>query len=120
MSAPHLALVLAAGQSKRMRSKTPKVLHPLAGKPLLRWAVIALLTARVGTENAYGRIVRDGSGDVQRIVEVRLATAEERLLPESNLGAYAIDLAWLRTAIGRLEANATGEIFFTDIVDAAI
>ena len=50
----------------------------------------------------------------------RLATAEERQLPESNLGAYALDLAWLRGAIGRLTANSTGEVFFTDIVDAAI
>jgi len=207
MSAPHLAFVLAAGQSKRMRSKTPKILHPCAGKPLLRWsldaaiaagarpvvvlspeieaaireilppgtavaiqstmrgtgdavrvaveasdarggevfvlygdtptlspstlerlralraergAALALLTAKVGTENGYGRIVRDAAGDVQRIVEVRLATAEERQLPESNLGAYAIDLAWLRDAIARLAPNATGEVFFTDIVAVAI
>ena len=28
-------VILAAGQGKRMRSKLPKVLHPLAGKPLL-------------------------------------------------------------------------------------
>ena len=207
MNAPHLAFVLAAGQSKRMRSKTPKILHPCAGKALLRWSVdaavaagarpvvvlspeieaatrlilppgtavaiqstmggtgdavrvaveasdardgevfvlygdtptlspstlerlralraergaaVALLTAKVGTENGYGRIVRDAAGDVQRIVEVRLASAEERQLPESNLGAYAIDLAWLRDAIARLVPNATGEVFFTDIVALAI
>jgi bifunctional UDP-N-acetylglucosamine pyrophosphorylase/glucosamine-1-phosphate N-acetyltransferase len=85
-----------------------------------RGAVIALLTARVGADNAYGRIVRNAAGDVERIVEARLATPDELLLPESNLGAYAVDLAWLRDAIGRLTPNATGEIFFTDIVDAAI
>jgi len=28
-------VVLAAGQGRRMRSKLPKVLHPLAGRPLL-------------------------------------------------------------------------------------
>lgn len=30
-----VVVVLAAGQGKRMRSKLPKVLHPLAGRPLL-------------------------------------------------------------------------------------
>ena len=45
MSAPHHAFVLAAGQSKRMRSKTPKVLHPCAGKALLRWSVDAAIAA---------------------------------------------------------------------------
>ncbi|MDP9320076.1 MAG: bifunctional UDP-N-acetylglucosamine diphosphorylase/glucosamine-1-phosphate N-acetyltransferase GlmU [Chloroflexota bacterium] len=85
-----------------------------------RGAAIALLTATVGMENTYGRIVRDDGGDVRRIVEARLASPEERRLPESNLGAYAIDLAWLRAAVATLRPNATGEVFFTDIVDAAI
>ena len=85
-----------------------------------RGAALALLTAKVGTDNAYGRVVRTAVGDVERVVEARLASVEELLLPESNLGAYAIDLAWLRTAIGRLVPNATGEVFFTDIVDVAI
>ena len=35
------ALVLAAGKSTRMKSKRPKGLHGLLGKPLLRWAVEA-------------------------------------------------------------------------------
>lgn len=36
MSQPALnVVILAAGQGKRMRSALPKVLHPLAGKPLL-------------------------------------------------------------------------------------
>src|SRR5438034_11631099 len=30
-----LAIVLAAGLSTRMKSNTPKVLHPIAGRPLL-------------------------------------------------------------------------------------
>jgi bifunctional UDP-N-acetylglucosamine pyrophosphorylase/glucosamine-1-phosphate N-acetyltransferase len=35
------ALILAAGKSTRMKSKRPKALHILLGKPLLRWAVEA-------------------------------------------------------------------------------
>jgi bifunctional UDP-N-acetylglucosamine pyrophosphorylase/glucosamine-1-phosphate N-acetyltransferase len=34
-------VILAAGQGKRMRSQLPKVLHPLAGKPLLQWVIDA-------------------------------------------------------------------------------
>ncbi|MEI2691089.1 MAG: bifunctional UDP-N-acetylglucosamine diphosphorylase/glucosamine-1-phosphate N-acetyltransferase GlmU [Anaerolineae bacterium] len=32
-------VILAAGESTRMRSKTPKVLHPLAGRPLIEYSV---------------------------------------------------------------------------------
>jgi bifunctional UDP-N-acetylglucosamine pyrophosphorylase / glucosamine-1-phosphate N-acetyltransferase len=34
-------IILAAGRGKRMHSSTPKVLHRLAGKPLLEWVVRA-------------------------------------------------------------------------------
>jgi len=33
------ALVLAAGKGTRMKSKIPKVLHPLSGKPMIEWVV---------------------------------------------------------------------------------
>ena len=35
------AIVIAAGQGKRMRSKTAKVLHPVAGRPLV-WYMVSL------------------------------------------------------------------------------
>ncbi len=37
-----LAVILAAGQGKRMRSATPKVLHPLGGRPLILYVVGAV------------------------------------------------------------------------------
>ncbi|MDQ3740880.1 MAG: bifunctional UDP-N-acetylglucosamine diphosphorylase/glucosamine-1-phosphate N-acetyltransferase GlmU [Actinomycetota bacterium] len=42
---PLTAVVLAAGQGTRMRSKTPKVLHDLCGWPLVRWPVEAARAA---------------------------------------------------------------------------
>lgn len=36
------AIIMAAGMGTRMKSKTPKVLHPLLGKPLLRHVVNAV------------------------------------------------------------------------------
>lgn len=35
------AVVMAAGQGTRMRSKTPKGLHPVCGRPMVHWPVIA-------------------------------------------------------------------------------
>ncbi len=36
-----VAVVLAAGKGTRMRSQLPKVLHPVAGKPLIEWVLQA-------------------------------------------------------------------------------
>ena len=32
-------VILAAGFGTRMRSELPKVLHPIAGRPMVEWAV---------------------------------------------------------------------------------
>lgn len=98
----------------------PETLRALMDLRTSRGAVLALLTGEMGADNAYGRVVRDAQGNVTRIVEARLATEAERALPESNLGAYAADLAWLRSAVSRLVPNATGEIFLTDLVAIAV
>jgi bifunctional UDP-N-acetylglucosamine pyrophosphorylase / glucosamine-1-phosphate N-acetyltransferase len=45
MSHELTALILAAGQGTRMKSPLPKVLHPLAGRPLLAYPVRAALAA---------------------------------------------------------------------------
>ena len=42
---PPIAVVLAAGQGTRMRSATPKVLHPVCGRPMGLWPVQAALDA---------------------------------------------------------------------------
>src|SRR5436309_351551 len=34
-----LAVILAAGAGKRMNSKRPKVLHPVAGRPMIEYAI---------------------------------------------------------------------------------
>jgi bifunctional UDP-N-acetylglucosamine pyrophosphorylase/glucosamine-1-phosphate N-acetyltransferase len=45
-----VAVVLAAGQSTRMRSRLPKVAHPLAGRPLLAHVLAAAAAALTATE----------------------------------------------------------------------
>jgi bifunctional UDP-N-acetylglucosamine pyrophosphorylase/glucosamine-1-phosphate N-acetyltransferase len=71
-------IVLAAGQGTRMKSELPKVMHPLAGRPMVRFVVDAAralepdnLIVVVG----YGAdLVRQSVGD-----EVMYVTQEEQL-----------------------------------------
>jgi bifunctional UDP-N-acetylglucosamine pyrophosphorylase / glucosamine-1-phosphate N-acetyltransferase len=49
------SIILAAGEGTRMRSKLPKVLHPLAGKPLVWHALQAV-------EGLVGPAARAGGG----------------------------------------------------------
>ena len=45
---PVLAIILAAGKGKRMKSDLPKVLHRLGGKPMVEYVVET--AKRVGAE----------------------------------------------------------------------
>jgi len=81
----------------------------------------ALLTARPVDARSFGRVVRDASGGVQRIVEERDALPEVRALSEVNLGVYAFaaeDLARELPRLGR--DNAQREYYLTDVVAALV
>ncbi|MEA2656565.1 MAG: bifunctional UDP-N-acetylglucosamine pyrophosphorylase / glucosamine-phosphate N-acetyltransferase [Chloroflexota bacterium] len=39
------AVILAAGHGTRMRSRTPKVLHPVCGRPMIDWVIDAVTEA---------------------------------------------------------------------------
>ena len=67
------AIILAAGLGKRMRSRLPKVLHSLGGRPMLSWSLEAcrLATGRrpyvvVGHE---AQAVRQAVGDTAQFIE---------------------------------------------------
>ena len=196
-------VILAAGKGTRMHSSQPKVLHPLAGRPLLRHVVdtaralraerivvvyghggeqvrsafddeglvfvlqdpqlgtghavqqaapalksertlilygdvpltrvetlaravldrdgLSLITAHLEDATGYGRIVRDATGRVVRIVEESDSTPDEKAIREINTGILAAPTtklkAWLH---GLRDDNAQGEIYLTDIVARAV
>ncbi len=56
-------IVLAAGKGTRMKSSLPKVLHPLAGKPLLHHVTD---TARQLTDNPISVVIGHGGEQVQQ------------------------------------------------------
>jgi len=198
-------VILAAGTGKRMRSALPKVLHPLAGRPLLshvidtartlepnrlvvvighggdavRAAVAApdvlfvvqeqqlgtghavkqalplldpavptlvlygdvpltrastlkrlvdsaaeggygVLTVTLDDPTGYGRIVRDQTGCVVRIVEQKDATPEQLRIAEINTGIVVTPTAQLGMWLAALKNdNAQGEYYLTDVVERA-
>ena len=69
------AVILAAGQGKRMRSSRPKVLHTLAGRPMVRHVVDALRDA--GFERPIV-VVGQGSAQVREALGEGLLYAEQR------------------------------------------
>ncbi|MGD8192542.1 bifunctional UDP-N-acetylglucosamine diphosphorylase/glucosamine-1-phosphate N-acetyltransferase GlmU [Brevibacillus ginsengisoli] len=203
MSTIH-AVVLAAGQGTRMKSKLYKVLHPVCGKPMVQHVVDTLeamqvkdrivvvghgaeivqqtlgdsvsyalqaqqlgtghavqqaapllenkegttlilygdvpllsqetltaflhfhqeqqsaatvLTATLSDPTGYGRIIRDDSGEVLRIVEQKDATPEERAITEINTGIYCFDNQKLLQTLSQLRNNnAQGEYYITDCI----
>jgi bifunctional UDP-N-acetylglucosamine pyrophosphorylase/glucosamine-1-phosphate N-acetyltransferase len=203
---PLSVVILAAGQGKRMKSDLPKVLQPLAGRPLLghvldtaagleaaatyvvyghggeqvlqafegrdvRWALqaeqhgtghavmqampqvpdehlvlilygdvplvqldtlarlvaaagdnsVSLLSVMLPDPTGYGRIVRDGAGNVVRIVEHKDANAKERNIHESNTGLMCVPAGRLKGWLASLKNdNAQGEYYLTDIIVMAV
>jgi bifunctional UDP-N-acetylglucosamine pyrophosphorylase / glucosamine-1-phosphate N-acetyltransferase len=80
-------------------------------------AAIALVSVDAIDPTGLGRVVRNDGGTVERIVEDKDATDEERQISEINAGLYAIDAAWLRRRIGDLRPSpTTGELYLTDLV----
>ena len=83
-------------------------------------AAMALVAVDALDPTGLGRVVRNEGGTVERIVEDKDATDEERQITEINAGLYALDAAWLRRRIGDLRPSATtGELYLTDLVAMA-
>ena len=202
MSQPLTAVILAAGHSTRMRSRTPKVLHPILGRPMVDWVLNAMTEAGAkeikviinphqvdlaahlegraqvvyqreahGTAHALqqlnpkdlngkdvlvangdaplitaetfkrlidahkeskapatiasvidprrddARIVRDKTGEFERIVERKDATDElKKTNHEVNVGIYCFDGAMLVEALSHVKNdNKAGEFYLTDV-----
>jgi bifunctional UDP-N-acetylglucosamine pyrophosphorylase/glucosamine-1-phosphate N-acetyltransferase len=82
---------------------------------------IGLLTVVLPDPTGYGRIVRDGAGNVVRIVEQKDANTKERAINEVNTGLLAAPARSLRKWLATLKNdNAQGEYYLTDIIVMAV
>ena len=100
---PHLSsegtTLILYGDVPLIRAETLKQLvHAAQG-------ALAILTVELADPTGYGRIVRDGSGRVLRIVEQKDSTAEERRIGEINTGIMAMPSAQLGQWLGRLSTT---------------
>ncbi len=80
-------------------------------------AAATLLTARLANPTGYGRVVRDKTGRVARIVEQAEAGPEELAVDEVNTSIYVFRRSVLAPALRRLSPdNTQGEYYLTDTI----
>lgn len=71
-------------------------------------------------ENAYGRLVVDSKGHLEKIVEFKDASSEERKIALCNSGVIATDGKKIKKLISQVKNNnAAEEFYLTDIVAIA-
>lgn len=80
-------------------------------------AAATLLTAEMVDPTGYGRVIRDDSGRVKRIVEEKDASPKERKIKEINSGTYCFKKDKLFPALKKLTPeNKQSEFYLTDVV----
>jgi bifunctional UDP-N-acetylglucosamine pyrophosphorylase/glucosamine-1-phosphate N-acetyltransferase len=76
-----------------------------------------LLSAIMDDATGYGRVVRSGSGELDRIVEQKDASADEVAITEVNSGTYVFRAADLREQLGHITTqNTQNEKYLTDVI----
>jgi len=103
--------------------------HPLITADIIRGllethraggAAATVMTVELEDPGAYGRIVRDESGDIERIVETKdpsQVPPEELAIKEINTGTYAFAGEPLVAALDQLtNDNSAGEYYLGDVL----
>ncbi|TSB45063.1 bifunctional UDP-N-acetylglucosamine diphosphorylase/glucosamine-1-phosphate N-acetyltransferase GlmU [Alkalicoccobacillus porphyridii] len=81
-------------------------------------AKITVLTALADDPSGYGRVIRGEDGLVQRVVEHKDATDDERLVNEINTSTYCFDNELLFKALKEVgNDNAQGEYYLPDVIE---
>ena len=116
---PALPVVVLSGDVPLVSAA---VLRALVEAHLREGAAVTMVTTRLGDPAGYGRVVRDTTGGVLRVVETKAegdATAEELAIDEVNTGIFCFAPAALGRALTALRAdNAQGEYYLPDTLPA--
>ncbi|GEO64618.1 bifunctional UDP-N-acetylglucosamine diphosphorylase/glucosamine-1-phosphate N-acetyltransferase GlmU [Companilactobacillus nantensis] len=80
-------------------------------------AAATILTAHADDPFGYGRIVRDGNGNVEKIVEQKDASRSEQEIQEINTGVICFDNKLLFENLHKVKNdNAQGEYYLPDVI----
>ncbi|MCO4852310.1 bifunctional UDP-N-acetylglucosamine diphosphorylase/glucosamine-1-phosphate N-acetyltransferase GlmU [Bacillus vallismortis] len=97
---------------------TAETMEQMVKEHTQREAKATILTAVAEDPTGYGRIIRGKNGAVQKIVEHKDASEEERLVTEINTGTYCFDNEALFRAIDQVSNdNAQGEYYLPDVIE---
>jgi len=79
---------------------------------------LSVLTAVVENPSGYGRIIRGPTGWLERIVEEKDGSEEEKLIREINTGIFCIKASFLVDGLKEIgQENTQGEYYLTDLVE---
>ncbi|OZU89524.1 UDP-N-acetylglucosamine diphosphorylase/glucosamine-1-phosphate N-acetyltransferase [Virgibacillus indicus] len=107
--------IVVCGDTPLITSDTYKALFDHHEK---NGAKATVLTAKAPNPFGYGRIIRDGANEVEKIVEQKDATEEELLSDEINTGTYCFDNLALFAALQHVSNdNAQGEYYLPDVIE---
>ena len=96
---------------------TASVYRELLRRHRSQRASCTLLTCELEDPSSYGRIVRDESKKILKIVEEKDATGDEKKIQEINVGTYCFNAQILREYIHGITVNKKKkEFYLTDIV----
>ena len=95
----------------------PASIRGLLNRHNLRKAHLTLLSAVVSQQFPYGRVIRDGAGQIMDVIEETEAPPEVREIRELNMGAYVVNATTIFSALGKLSPSpADGGVRLTDCV----
>lgn len=122
------AVPLLTAESKTVMvlcGDTPLLTHELLSKLLAaheeQAAQATVLTATMPDATGYGRVVRDETGQVLKIVEQKDASHDELAIKEVNTGIYCFDQQVLLSTLRELTCdNAQGEYYLTDVISILV
>lgn len=101
-----------AGDGPLIRAET---LSHIVAEHRANQAAMTLATSVIDKPAGYGRIIRDGAGEILSIVEEKDATVEQREIHEVNPSYYLFDSVALFKSLNNIKPNnQKGEYYLTD------